>query len=448
MNGQLILNYTLGTHGNPWAAWRHPESDITRVADFDYYLEQARLAEQGCFDFLFWVDHLGQFPSRDAALFWPHDPMQLMSALAVHTRHIGLIATVGTSFSHPFTSARALASLDHLSRGRAGWNVVTSASDIAAQNYGSGAIDDSARRYKRAREFLDVSLQLWHAWGKDAVRADKANDVLVDTGEIDAINYSGEVFQVRGPLSTPRTPQVVPLIFQAGPSPAGRDLAARYADFVYARYESLEASRLYRDDLRKRAAALGRSPDSIKLLPGLAPFVKSTEAEARRFYREMMEFSLPSEAIALVAEALWVDLDERSLADRMPPEQIVAARAHFSWLDDAALAGWQEKARAFTWGDLARLVEMRQKAEVVVGTPEQVSDRIVAAFSAGAFDGVSISAALVPHSLRDFVEQVVPLLQESGVHKRAYEAGTLRERLGLPRWHDVDRAAWTGFYAA
>ncbi|CAO4171657.1 NtaA/DmoA family FMN-dependent monooxygenase [Methylorubrum populi] len=447
MKKQIILNYSLGTQGIPWAAWRHPDSEISRVTEFDYFLKQAKLAELGCFDFLFWVDHLGLVPSAEAALFFPHDPMQLMSALAVHTEHIGLIATIGTSYAHPFTVARSLASLDHLSQGRAGWNVVTSVASVAARNYGHDAVEEGSARYKRAREFVDATLQLWSAWSARAFPADKTMDVPIDVNQISAINFNGEVFKICGPLSTPRTPQVIPIICQAGPSPSGRELAANYADLVYSRYSGLESSKIYREDLRSRAAAAGRLPDSIKLLPYITPFVKSSEAEALRFYREMMEFAIPTQSMAYVSTVLGVKLQQQDLRDRIPPEYLAKARIHWSWLDASTLKKWERDGRGPIWADIVRIVEMRQTSEVVLGTPERIALEICNGFESGAFDGVSITSPLVPHSLADFVEQVVPLLRKAGIHKDAYQKGTLRDRLGLPVWQKFDHSAWTNYYS-
>ncbi len=448
MSRYIIMNYVLGTQGTPWAAWRHPESQIDRIADFEFYLSQAQIAEAGCFDSLFWVDHLGQFPSADAALFWAHDPMLLLASLAVRTQHIGLIATVGTTYSHPYPLARALASLDHLSNGRAGWNVVTSASDIAARNHGEASARPSVDRYQRADEFLNAAVQLWHAWETDAVKADRAGGQLVDPDKIRAINFTGEHFQIRGPLSTMRTPQVVPIICQAGPSTSGRNLAARHADLVYAHFGSMDESRGYRESLRSSASDAGRSPDAIKLVPNIAPIVKSTEAEARRLCRELLDLSDPARAIAVVAEALAVELCAHDFNARIPPEYLDRAIDCWPWINDDPLSGWQRDKRHATWGDLARLIEARRAGDFIIGTPDHIAELISDGFTSGAFDGVSVSAPLVPHSLAEFVEHVVPLLQKSGIQRRTYGSGTLRDRLALPVSQCVDRTAWTEYYGA
>ncbi|MGX2993176.1 NtaA/DmoA family FMN-dependent monooxygenase [Streptomyces sp. JNUCC 64] len=384
MQRQLVLNYVLTSQGYPWEAWRHPAMDVTRVNDLDFHLEQARLAEAGRFDALFVVDHRAQFHTPDAALFFNLDPVQLLTAVAAHTEHIGLIATLGTSYWTPYAAARQLATLDHLSRGRAGWNVVTSASVQEARNHGLDDAENREIRYGRAREFIDACLQLWHSWEPDAITADRSLPTPVDPGKIHAINFAGEYIRVDGPLGTPRSPQAVPLICQAGPSPAGRELAGSYADLVYAAYTGPEEGRAYREDLSDRAVTAGRAADALRVVPNLVPFVKSTEAEARAFQRELLDLA---------------------------PE-------------DAPTLG---------------------SPSMVVGTPEQIADRITSDFASGAHDGVTLAVPLLS-GLADFVDTVVPILQARGVHKREYAPGTLREKLGLPFTLPVARDRWHRFY--
>jgi FMN-dependent oxidoreductase (nitrilotriacetate monooxygenase family) len=387
MRRHLVINHVLAAQGGfPWEVWRHPEVDVTRVTELGFHLEQARLAEAGRFDALFVVDSLAQFPTPDAALFFNLDPVQVLTAIAAHTEHIGLIATLGTGFWTPYAAARQLATLDHLSGGRAGWNIVTSASEQEARNHGLTAAGDRAARYGRAREFIDACLQLWHSWEPDAITADRSQLTPVDVEKIHAVNYAGEHVHVAGPLGTPRSPQTVPLICQAGPSPAAREIAGRYADLVYTDHHDTDTGRAYRDDLSGRAVAAGRRPDAIRVLPRLVPFVKSTEAEAAAFHRELLELA---------------------------PADSFAAR----------------------------------ERGVVVGTPEQVADHIANGFERGAYDGVTLSLPL-PGGLAEFVDTVVPLLQERGVHKRNYAPGTLREKLGSPFTSPISRDRWTRHYPA
>lgn len=447
MSRQIILNYVLGTQGWPWAAWRHPDSQVTRVTELDYYLQQVRLAECGCFDTIFLVDHLALFRGPDAPMFWTLDPILLVTALAAHTTEIGFIPTVGTSYSAPYSLARSLASLDHIAKGRAGWNVVTSASDDAASNFGELETPASDIRYRKASALLEGAIELWHAWETDAVPADKTSARLVDADKISAINYHSQDYQVRGPLSMPRSPQTVPLICQAGPSPRGRNLAAHYADLVYGSCNGLDEYRSYREDLRARASAAGRSPDSIKLLSSVTPFVKSTEAEARRFHRELMELAPPPKQLAEISEVLDFDIKEDRLDATVPAEYLKLSQHHWPWIATAKLIDPLTEAGPVTWRDLGHAVAGRHEHHVLVGTPEHIAERIILGFEQEAFDGVSVRAPLVPSSLTDFVDHVVPILQSRDVHKREYKPGTLRERLGLPFALPVNRSRWSQYYS-
>ncbi|WP_337820818.1 NtaA/DmoA family FMN-dependent monooxygenase [Amycolatopsis sp. A1MSW2902] len=446
MPAPIILNYILGTQGYPWEAWRHPDSRIDRVTDLDFYLEQARIAERGRFDTLFLVDHLSLFPTPDAPLFWTLDPMQLMTALATHTEYIGFIATVGTSFASPYQTARRLATLDHLSRGRAGWNIVTSGSETEGLNHGLTSAVDREARYRRACEFLDACLQLWHAWEVDALPADRAQETPVDVTKISAINYQGQEVSVKGPLGTPRSPQTVPILCQAGPSPSAREIAGAYADLVYARHEGIAESREYRDNLRECAHAAGRGRDAIRLIPNVVPFIGSTEAEARRFHDELMDLATPAARLADIAGTLGISLDPADLRQTVPPEYVAQAERHWPWVTTTEAARWPPADETITWAQLVRAVDSAHQHTVLVGTPEHIADRLATGWEQGAYDGLSIAAPLIPAGLADFVDTVVPILQDRGAHKRDYPPGTLRERLRLPISQHVDRSRWTPHY--
>ncbi|WP_028933142.1 NtaA/DmoA family FMN-dependent monooxygenase [Pseudonocardia spinosispora] len=440
MTKHLLLNYVLGTQ----TTWRHPDFPIGAATSLDHYLEQAGLAERGLFDLVFLVDDVALFPDPDVALVWPLSPIQVMTALATHTTHIGLVATIGTAFVPPYELARSLASLDHLSGGRAGWNIVTSASGQAAANHGLPESLPRAERYERATECLDAVIQLWHAWEADALLADPATGDLVSPDRIHAVNFRGDHVRVRGPLSLPRSPQVVPVLFQAGPSPAGRELAARYADLVYATLGAVEDSRAYRADLRSRAEAAGRGADAVRLLPGIMPYVKSTEAEARSFHRELMELNTPASRYREVAGALGVDLRSDDHDATVPAGLVAEATRRWPWI---VTRGTVDPS-GVSWRELAHAVHDRYGHRVVVDTPERIADLITDGFVRGAYDGVSISAPPLTTGLADFVDLVVPILQERGVHKREYARGSLRERLGLPITQRVDRSSWTPHYAS
>ena len=300
----LLLNFVIRAHGSHAGGWRHTSAPASALTTLDYYRNLVKTAERGLFDLVFLTDTLSLSRDPVEALQWPLDPVLLMAALSAETSHIGLIATHSTTFNAPFNSARLFASLDHLSNGRAGWNVVTSTGDATAQNFGGQTITEHDARYRQAGEYLDAVLALWHSWEPDAIIDDKTGGTLVRQDGIRAVNIKGEHYAVRGPLNTPPGPQGVPLLSQAGSSEAGRDLAARYADIVYAFHTDLADAKAYRDDLRRRASQIGRDPDTLRLLPGIVPYVASTEAEAKELRRELFELDNPQAQIEKAGKLL------------------------------------------------------------------------------------------------------------------------------------------------
>jgi FMN-dependent oxidoreductase (nitrilotriacetate monooxygenase family) len=278
---QLHFNAFLMSCGHHEAAWRLPESDPSASLEVSYWTNLARIAERGTFDSVFLAD---------GPALWGHarfrpggalEPTVLLTALAGATSRIGLIATASTSYNHPYNLARRFASLDHVSGGRAGWNIVTTATAAAAQNFGLDDNPAHAERYRRAAEFTDVSIRLWDSWEDGAELGDKAAGVYADDSRIHEIDYQGEFFKVRGPLNVPRSPQGRPLLVQAGSSHDGREFAARYAEAVFTAQQTLGDAQEFYADLKARVRRLGRDPDQVKILPGLVPAIGSTEAEAR-----------------------------------------------------------------------------------------------------------------------------------------------------------------------
>lgn len=428
----LILNLVLRVQGSHGAAWRHPSSQVERIPTLDYYADLARTAERGGFDTLFLTDTLAAPGVPEDSLQWPLDPIAVLSAVAARTSSIGLIGTHSTTFNEPYTTARQFASLDHVSDGRAGWNVVTSSSELSASNYGLEELPEHDGRYRRAQEFLEVAIALWNAWRPDAVLADRAGDRLVDPEGVRAVNHRGEHFSVRGPLNVPRSPQGVPLLAQAGSSEAGRELAARFADVVYVQQNDVEEAVRFRSGLRSRAAALGRRPDAVRVLPGLIPYLGRTEAEARDLQFELLDLHGTDRLLDRLSGVLGRSLTGRRL-DAPFPAELVA---------DAVDTG-QSKSLAFrlaeylstgsrTLREVLAWVDSGSFHRTIVGTAEQVADGIEDWFRRGALDGVSVIPPLLPQGLDDVVEQVVPILQERGLRPAVPRRGTLRDRLGLP----------------
>lgn len=430
---QLHLGVNVLSDGMHPAAWQHPNAEAHWFTDPDYWIRLARIAERGTLDALFLADSPSLFQSPDEPLDAPPlalDPLVLLSTLASATTHLGLIATVSTSFEEPYNVARRFASLDHLSRGRVAWNVVTSSDPYAWNNFGRAAQPDRSERYRRAAEFIDVVRALWDSWDDDAVLADKSTGAFSRIGAIRTIDHCGEFFTVDGPLTLPRSPQGHPVLFQAGGSTGGLDLAARYADGVFAAQASLTDALRNADELRSRTVSYGRPRDAIRIMPGLSFVLGSTEAEARRRNDELNELA-GDRRLAHLASQLSVDPGELSWDTPLP-----------QWLLDGAVAhGGSQGARDIVV-NLARRenLTVRQLLDrvitwhrLVIGGPEQIADAIEEWFVAGAVDGFNLMPDVFPSGLELFVDHVVPILRDRGVFRREYTHTTLRGHLGLAR---------------
>ncbi|MFF4966334.1 LLM class flavin-dependent oxidoreductase [Streptomyces sp. NPDC001037] len=430
---KLHLNAFLMNTGHHEASWRLPESDPYAHVDLAHYVRLARTAERGTFDSLFLADgpqlwsNLAQRPA--GAL----EPLTLLTALATATEHIGLIATASTSYNSPYNLARRFASLDIVSGGRAGWNIVTTAGREAARNFGLDAEPAHAERYARAAEFLDVSLKLWDSWEDDAIVADKAAGVWGDDSKIHPPRHRGTYFGVEGALNVPRSPQGYPLLVQAGSSADGRAFAARYAEAVFTAQQTLADAQAFYADLKSRTAGAGRNPEHIKVLPGIVPVLGSTEAEARAAERVLEDHIVPEHGRARLENLLHLepgtlDLDER-LPEDLPPESAVeGAKSRYTLVVELA-----RRERLTVRRLIARLGGGRGHL-TFAGTPEQVAGQIETWFTQGAADGFNIMPAVLPSGLEAFVEHVVPVLRERGLLRTGYgPRRTLRERYGLPR---------------
>ncbi|WP_030044384.1 LLM class flavin-dependent oxidoreductase [Streptomyces resistomycificus] len=399
---QLHLNAFLMSTGHHEASWRLPESDPYAHVDLAHYVHLARIAERGTFDSLFLADgpqlwnNLAQRPA--GAL----EPLTLLTALATATEHIGLIATASTSYNSPYNLARKFASLDIVSGGRAGWNIVTTAGAEAARNFGLAAEPAHAERYARAAEFLDVAQKLWDSWEDDAVVADKAAGVWGDDTKIHPPRHEGRYFSVAGALNVPRTPQGYPLLVQAGSSEDGKRFAARYAEAVFTAQQTIEDARAFYADLKSRTAEAGRDPGHIKVLPGIVPVIGSTEAEALAAERVLEDHIVYTHGVNRLENLLQLEPGTLELDGRLPDLP-----------PESAIGGAQS---------------------CLLYTPEQVADAIETWFTQGAADGFNIMPAVLPSGLDAFVDHVVPILRARGLLRREYgPRRTLRERYGLPR---------------
>ncbi|MBQ0999142.1 LLM class flavin-dependent oxidoreductase [Streptomyces sp. RK62] len=433
MTRQLHLNAFLMNTGHHEASWRLPESDPYAHVDLAHYVRLARTAERGTFDSLFLADgpqlwsNLAQRPA--GAL----EPLTLLTALATATEHIGLIATASTSYNSPYNLARKFASLDIVSGGRAGWNIVTTAGAEAARNFGLDAEPAHAERYARAAEFLDVAQKLWDSWEDDAIVADKAAGVWGDDAKIHPPRHRGTYFQVQGALNVPRTPQGYPLLVQAGSSEDGKRFAARYAEAVFTAQQTIEDARAFYADLKARTAEAGRDPDHIKVLPGIVPVIGSTEAEARDAEQVLEDHIVHTHGVARLESLLQLEpgsleLDAPLPADLPSEDAVEGAKSRYTLVVELA-----RRERLTVRQLIGRLGGGRGHL-TFAGTPEQVADAIETWFTQGAADGFNIMPPVLPSGLDAFVDHVVPILRERGLLRTAYgPRRTLRERYGLPR---------------
>ena len=432
MSRQLHFNLFLHDTGHHEASWRLPESDPHANLSLAAHLHLAEVAEAAKFDSVFLADSpvLWSDPGRRPS--GKLEPTLLLAALAARTNRIGLIATASTSYNEPYNLARRFASLDHLSGGRAGWNIVTTAGDAAARNFG---LDDQPlhkTRYERADEFLDVSTKLWDSWADDAIVADKPSGVHARGDRVHEIGHRGAFFRVDGPLHVPRSPQAYPLLVQAGSSEDGKQFAAKWAEAIFTAQPTLAESQAFYADVKRRAAAAGRESDHVVILPGIVPVIGDTEAEARELDAELDRLIGPRYALATIAQTLRVDpatldLDAPLPADLPPEDQIEGAKSRRTLIVD-----WARRDNLTVRQLIGKLGGGRGH-RTFTGTPVQVADTIQHYFENGAADGFNIMPAVLPSGIEVFAAEVVPILRERGLFRTEYEGTTLREHYGLPR---------------
>ncbi|WPB58851.1 LLM class flavin-dependent oxidoreductase [Xylophilus sp. GOD-11R] len=435
---QLHLNVNILQSGFVPSAWRLPGADPRAFLDVGHYVRVAQLAERARFDAVFLADNAA---IADQIHFRPInalEPTVLLACVAAATSHIGLIGTASTSYNEPYNLARRFSSLDHASGGRAGWNMVTTADIASARNFGLDAVPDHGRRYARAGEFADVVRALWDSWDDDAFIGDQHTGRFIDPTRVHPIAHHGEFFHVQGPLTLPRSPQGRPVLVQAGGSADGREFAARHAEAVFSASQTLEESRAYGQDLKARAAALGRGRDAIRVLPGLTTIIGATEAEARA-RRDALVDSIPWDySLTRLAGTLGITPDRLRLDERLPDDLPLPAGGNGNHTFFAATLALARR-QGLTVRQLIRELAGGGGHRVVVGTPEQVADDIAHWFESGAADGFNLMPDALPDGLQLFVDGVVPLLQRRGIFRREYEGRTLREHFGLPRPDDGRR---------
>jgi FMN-dependent oxidoreductase (nitrilotriacetate monooxygenase family) len=427
---EMHLNAFLMDVGHHEAAWRLPESNPRGSFDLQHWIGLAQLAEGAGFESLFLADSPALHGTGEFRPPGKFDPLTLLTALSQVTRHIGLIATVSTTYNSPYGLARRLASIDHVSGGRVGWNIVTSAGADEAANFGLDDRPDHAARYARADEFLDVVKQLWDSWETDAVVADKTTGRYADPARIHRLDHVGTWFKVAGPLNVERPPQGYPLLVQAGSSEHGRDFAARHAEAIFTAHQTFESATEFYADIKARVAASGRSPDSVLVLPGIVPVIGSTEAEARTLEQRFDGLRVPEYGLDQLAAILEVDADELVLDEPIPER--VLSRPVQGFQSRSALIGELAKREQLSVRQVLSRLGGGRGHFTIAGTPTQVADTMVSWFEGGAADGFNVMAPALPSGLETFISEILPILHEKGLFHPEYQGKTLRDHYGLP----------------
>jgi FMN-dependent oxidoreductase (nitrilotriacetate monooxygenase family) len=425
----LLLNVVVMGLGMHPGAWRYRDGGPFDYTTLDYFKRTAQVAEKGCLHAMFLADTLAVSEENfERPNLGAMDPTVVLSALAACTSHLGLVATASTTFNEPYNIARRIASLDHISGGRAAWNIVTTFVPDVANNFGTSlpAHDD---RYVRAEEFVDIVVKLWESWGPASTIGDKRRGVFADGSKVTKVEHAGAHYRVNGASTLPRTPQVRPVLFQAGSSGPGRELAARVADVVFTAQNTDEAAGEFRADVRRRVKAHGRDPDKVKIMPGLMPILGGTEAEARKRKDELDELSGQAE-LKKLALRVGVKVSDLEPIDKPMPVDLIMANQSFRASEGFRNAAVRlAKEKGLTVREV--LYQNGGGHRQVVGTPEQVADTIERLQASGAADGFNLMIDVVPSGVEDFVAEVVPILQRRGIFRREPVGRTMRESMGL-----------------
>ena len=424
---QMHLGVFVQAAGHHVAGWRYPGAEAG-AENLDLIQRIAATAERGKFDLFFLADGLTTTKDAHPSMVARFEPMTLLAALAMSTRRIGLAATVSTTYGEPFHVARAFSSLDHLSRGRAGWNVVTTSYARSAANFSRGAHPEHSERYAIAREFVEVAKGLWDSWEDGAFVMDKASGVYFDPDKFHLLEHEGKYFSVKGPLNSSRSPQGHPVVIQAGSSDPGQELAAETADVVFTAQQSFEDAKAFYDELKARLPRYGRRPDQLHVMPGVFPVIGRTEQEALDKLKLLQGWADPAASLALVSERLGHDISGYPMDEPLPDLPLSdQLKSRSKLLADLA------RRENLTLGELVAVVASARGHRMVRGTPEQVADQLEDWFVGGAADGFNIMPPYFPGGLDDFVDLVVPILQERGLFRTDYTGTTLRDHLGLAR---------------
>lgn len=434
MKRQIHLNLFIHSRGHHEASWRHPDASTLPLTDIRYYQELAQTAEAGLFDSIFLADQLAARDDVERAARTWLEPITALGALAVSTKRIGLIATTSTTYTEPYNLARQFASLDHISGGRAGWNIVTSWSAPAARNYGDDSQVSHADRYARAEDFMQVAKGLWDSWADDVLVDDPESGLYAHADRIRPIDHEGPYYKVAGPLNIPRGPQGRPVLVQAGSSDTGRRFAARHAEAVFTAHMEKATAQAFYTDLKALAKEEGRAADQIHILPGLSPVIAATETDAQKLAEELNDLADPEIGRKRLSSRFGghdfshLPLDTPLTPDDFPdPATVEAARSRTE-----LIVGLVRRENLTLRQLLSKMAGARGHF-TFAGTPDQVADLIEDWFTDGAADGFNLMPPLLPTMLTAFIDEVVPILQKRGLFRTEYEGETLRSHYGLNR---------------
>ena len=426
---KMRLGAFLAGTGSNMASWRHPNAVADAAINLDYYRQLTRKAETAKLDFVFFGDGLYISEKSHPNFLNRFEPLTLLAALAMDTTKIGLAATLSTSYSEPFTVARQFASIDHISGGRAGWNIVTSPLEGSALNYSKAEHPQHDLRYRMAAEYIEVTKGLWDSWEDDAFVRNKETGQFIDSEKLHRVNHKGEFFSVQGPLTISRSKQGRPILIQAGSSEAGKDFASQVADAVFTGQANIDDAREFYQDVKGRAVKHGRRPEEILMLPGCNPIVGSTAAEAEQKYQEIANLVVIGDALNYLGRYFNdIDFTQYDLDEQFPE------------LGDFARNGWESATDRIKKVSREEGLTLRQMAlrsttpkGPFIGTAEHIADTMQAWFEAGAADGFMMNASVLPQGFDDFVDHVLPILKDRGLFRTEYEHDTLRGNLGLAK---------------
>lgn len=426
---RMKLGFFMAGYGHHVASWRHPDVAKRGTMDLESIIENVKTAERANFDFVFISDALFVDKKTHPDLMTRFEPINLMSVISRETKDIGLIVTASTTFSQPFTLARDFATLDHISNGRAGWNIVTSGVNDTAQNFNGAQNMEHDLRYDQAAEFVDVAQKLWHSWDKVTFDRNQNKGQFISAEEPEAVDYKGSFFQVKGPLNIERSPQGHPLMVQAGSSKKGVEFASKIAEVIFTAQTDIDAATKFADNVKEKVHDARGNNQEVVIMPGIFPVIGDTEQEAKENYEELQELILPEIGLELLSSYLG-DFDLSGYDLNMPFDQINLDSGNGI---QSRIEIIQEHARKnnLTLDDVMKSVAGARGHHIIVGTPEKIADNMEEWFVKGAADGFNVMPPLIPTQFELFVEKVVPILQERGLVQKSYNVGTLREKLGL-----------------